>query len=191
MKKYLQRIQEEAFRCKGITSGLLDFARMGDPKKTRTNLNEIVQSVVDMVRPLGKYREKNIHLHADESIFAPLNAQEIKQVMLNLITNALSCVDPGGVVEIELSTRDNMAIVEVKDDGCGMTPDTIRQLFEPFFTRRRDEQGTGLGLSITYQIIQDHNGLIVPQSAGAGCGSSFTVSLPLVEHEQTRVKTAA
>lgn len=183
MKKYLQRIQDEAFRCKGITAGLLDFSRMGDARKTPANLNELVESVVDMVRPLSKYRDRNIHLHADRSIQACLNPQEFKQVALNLITNALGSVEPGGTVTIELGAEGNQAVMVVRDNGCGMDAETLKHLFEPFFTRRRDGQGTGLGLSITYQIIQDHNGTIVPFSDGPGCGSSFTVRLPLVSHE--------
>lgn len=89
MKKYLSRIQEEAFRCKEITSGLLDFSRMGDVKKMPANLSQIIASVVDIVKPLSKYRDRNIHLDTDPSVVATVNSQEIKQVALNLITNAL------------------------------------------------------------------------------------------------------
>jgi len=77
MKKYLSRIQEEAFRCKEITSGLLDFSRMGDVQKVPANLSEIISSVVDIVKPLSKYRDRNIHLDTDPSVFATVNAQEI------------------------------------------------------------------------------------------------------------------
>ncbi len=191
MKKYLQRIQEEAFRCKGITSGLLDFSRMGDVKKVPTNLYEIIESVIEMVSPLSKYRDRNIHFDGDVSIRATVNAQEMKQVTLNLITNALSCVAPGGDVRIKLEKQADNAVLSIVDNGCGMTEDVMRHLFEPFFTRRRDEQGTGLGLSITYQIIEDHGGRIVPQSDGPGRGSSFTVSLPLVKNEQHETAKAA
>ena len=189
MKKYLQRIQEEAFRCKGITSGLLDFSRMGDVKKVPTNLYEIIESVIEMVSPLSKYRDRKIYFNGDPSIQAIVNAQEMKQVALNLITNALSCVDPGGIVKIKLEKHKGNAVLSVVDNGCGMTQEVMQHLFEPFFTRRRDEQGTGLGLSITYQIIEDHGGRIVPQSDGPGKGSSFTINLPLVknkQHEQSR-----
>ncbi len=191
MKKYLQRIQDEAFRCKGITSGLLDFSRMGDVQKTPTNISETVESVIEMVRPLGKYRDRNIHFEGDRSIRVIANAQELKQVALNLITNALGSVDPGGVVTIGLEQDGDNALLSVVDNGCGMTEDTIKHLFEPFFTRRRDGQGTGLGLSITYQIIEDHNGRITPHSDGPGRGSSFTVSLPMVKNEKRKLAKAA
>jgi signal transduction histidine kinase len=183
MLKYLRRIQDEAFRCKGITAGLLDFSRMGDVKKTATRLGEVVQSVIEMVRPLSKYRDRNIHFYADHDIECVCNAQEMKQVALNLITNALGSVDVGGTVKVQLLSQDEQAELRVEDDGCGMTEEVLTHLFEPFFTRRRDGQGTGLGLSITYQIIAEHGGQITALSAGPGHGSTLIVRLPRVKHE--------
>lgn len=191
MKKYLARIQEEAFRCKEITSGLLDFSRMGDVQKVAANLSEIISSVVDIVKPLSKYRDRNIHLDTDASVFATVNAQEIKQVALNLITNALGSVDSGGTVSISVTSKNDQAILQVVDDGCGLTEDVKQHLFEPFFTRRRDGQGTGLGLSITYQIVEDHQGRIVAESDGPGTGSTFTITLPLVNQLEKVTRYAA
>ena len=191
MKKYLRRIQDEAFRCKGITAGLLDFSRMGDVQKVATNLVEVIDSVVEMVKPLSKYRGRNLLFHTEGSISAVANEQEMKQVALNLITNALGSVEEGGTVEIELKQSGDFAELTVTDDGCGMTPDVLQHLFEPFFTRRRDGQGTGLGLSITYQIIEEHGGRIYAHSGGPGKGSSFTVSLPLVKNEKKQYAKSA
>lgn len=191
MKKYLRRIQDEAFRCKGITAGLLDFSRMGDVKKSSANLAQIIDSVIEMVRPLSKYRGRNIVFNADNSINSVVNEQEMKQVALNLITNALGSVEESGTVEIELTRNDESALLIVRDDGCGLTDDVKKHLFEPFFTRRRDGQGTGLGLSITYQIIEEHGGRITAHSDGPGLGSTFTVSLPLVKNEQKQLAKSA
>ena len=192
MLKYLRRIQDEAFRCKGITAGLLDFSRMGDVKKTATPLAEVIESVIDMVRPLSKYRDRQIHFLAEPGIACLCNAQEMKQVALNLITNALGSVDPGGSVSIGLKRTGETAEFRIVDNGCGMNEETMKHLFEPFFTRRRDGQGTGLGLSITYQIIEEHGGQIIPYSDGPGLGSTFIVSLPLVKNESTHnTKVAA
>lgn len=191
MKKYLRRIQEEAFRCKGITSGLLDFSRLGDAKKAPTNLAVLLESVIEMVRPLSKYRGRNIVFNADNSIVATLDAQEMKQVALNLITNALGSIEESGTVEIDLHRDGDSAILRVADNGCGMNDEVKKHLWEPFFTRRRDGQGTGLGLSITYQIIEDHGGRITAESAGPGHGSTFTVRLPLVENEKREFARSA
>ena len=156
---------------------------MGDSQKQMANLSEIVQSVIDMVKPLSRYRGRQIKFRG-KPLNASVNSQELKQVMLNLITNSLDSVAEDGNVEIRLERKGNNALLIVSDNGCGMTDEVKKHLFEPFFTRRRDGQGTGLGLSITYQIVQEHGGTITPYSEGPGKGSTFTISLPLVQHSQ-------
>lgn len=179
LQKYLRRIQDEAFRCKGITEKLLDFSRLGDVEKQDTDLGELVKGVIEMVRHLGTYRQKKIEFDCSQYVTAPVNAQEIKQVVLNLITNALDSLDPGGTVWISLAKNGPSAELVVRDNGCGMSEEVLRHLFEPFFTRRRNGAGTGLGLSITYRIVTDHGGTIEPQSAGQGKGATMRVRLPL------------
>ncbi len=188
IRHYLQSIQDEAFRCKGITDRLLDFSRMSDMEKLDADISELVEGVIDMVRHLGKYREKNIDFQCDGPVVAPVNAQEIKQVVLNLITNALDSLDSGGTVTIRVCETNDRAELIVSDDGCGMTDEVMQHLFEPFYTRRRDGQGTGLGLSITFRIVQDHGGEIVPCSEGPGQGSQFRVTLPLVANNEEEHK---
>jgi signal transduction histidine kinase len=177
--KYARRIQDEAFRCKGITERLLDFSRMGDVEKQFTDLGELIEDIVAMVR-VGNYKQKNIEFRRTKQVQAPVNAQEIKQVVLNLITNALDSLEPGGTVWVDLNSSNTMAEISVTDNGCGMTPEVLKHLYEPFYTRRRDGQGTGLGLSITHRIVvDDHGGRIEASSDGPGMGSRFRVTLPL------------
>lgn len=178
-RDYLQMIQREAFRCKQITEKLLDFARMGDSQRHSTDLRELTESVIEMVQHLGKYQDKNLVLVEGEPVIVQVNAQEIKQVVLNLITNGLESLDPDGTVRVSVVKEANTAQIIVEDDGCGMTDEVHKHLFEPFFTRRRSGQGTGLGLSITYRIIEEHQGRIVATSDGIGKGSRFQVSLPI------------
>lgn len=185
LRRYLRRIQDEAFRCKGITDKLLDFSRLGDVEKQDTDLAELVEGVIEMVQHLGKYRQKRIELECRERVIAPVNPQEIKQVVLNLITNALDSLDPGGTVWVRLGRCGPWAELIVRDNGCGMTPEVLQHLFEPFFTRRRDGSGTGLGLSITYRIVMDHGGSIEPASDGPGRGAQMRVLLPLVAKDKT------
>ena len=185
IRNYLEMIQKEAFRCKQITEKLLDFSRMGDPERQNTDLRDLVSGVVEMIRHLGKYQNKNVILRDGGPVIAELCPQEMKQVVLNLITNGLDSVDSGGAVIVAVRQRDSDAQLVVEDNGCGMTDEVRQHLFEPFFTRRRGGQGTGLGLSITYRIVEEHNGQIIPHSDGPGKGSRFTVSLPL-RHSDTR-----
>jgi signal transduction histidine kinase len=178
VRTYLQMIQQEAFRCKEITEKLLDFSRTGESRRSNTDLRELVQGVIDMVA-LGKNQDKKVVLAPSKAVMAPVNPQELKQVMLNLVVNALDSLDPGGQVTVELGIRDGMAEIAVVDNGCGMTSEVLERIFEPFFTRRRSGQGTGLGLSIAYRIIADHGGQIKAESEGPGCGSRLRVTLPL------------
>ncbi len=176
---YLTMVQEEAFRCKGITEKLLDFSRMGPVERNRTDLGELVRGVVEMIGHLGKYQRKQVELAVDEPVVAPVNTQQIKQVVLNLLTNALDSLSDGGSVRIAVRRRGPLAELVFTDDGCGMEPEVLEQVFEPFFTRRRNGQGTGLGLSITHRIVNDHGGSIEAHSDGAGRGATFRVRLPL------------
>ena len=179
LQKYLHMIQTEAFRCKEITEKLLDFSRMGDVQKQATDLRELMQSVIDMLGHIGKYQNKQVQLIPGEPVVADVNGQEMKQVFLNLLTNALDSLDEGGLVWVELVRQQNRAVLIVTDNGAGMTEEVLEHLFEPFFTRRRGGQGTGLGLSITYRIVADHHGQLEAHSDGPGQGSQFRVLLPL------------
>jgi len=169
----------------------LDFSRVGDTEKHDADLCELVQDVIGMVQHLSRYRNKNIDFDCEEEVIVSVNSQEIKQVVLNLITNALDSVDPGGQVNIRLCENTDGAELTIEDNGCGMTEEVMQQLFEPFFTTRRNGQGTGLGLSITYRIVQEHGGDLVPSSDGPGCGARFLLTLPRIgkddeENEEKR-----
>lgn len=191
LRTYLRRIQEEAFRCKGITERLLDFSRMGDIRqKQSTDLSILVEDVIAMVKHLGQYRQKQIKLKSQPGITARVIPQEMKQVILNLLTNALDSLDPNGLVEITLEERGESIRLIIEDNGCGMTEETLTHLFEPFYTRRRDGKGTGLGLSISYRIVQDHGGQLIPFSNGPGQGSRFEVIFPKNESTQSYEKHA-
>jgi two-component system, NtrC family, sensor kinase len=181
IRDYLRMIQNEAFRCKGITERLLDFSRMGDVTRQSTDLRELIQGVIDMVAHLGRYQDKQIDFLPGDGVIAPVNPQELKQVVLNLITNGLDSLSPGGRLSIALCKNRDTAEIMFSDNGCGMTDEVLEHLFEPFFTRRRHGQGTGLGLSITYRIVADHDGHIDVHSEGPGKGSQFRVALPLAE----------
>lgn len=183
LRTYLRRIQDEAFRCKGITERLLDFSRLGtEQRKQSIDMNEVVQDVVDMVRHLGQFRSQRIEFTPRPMpMIAWASPQEMKQVVLNLLTNSLESIDPArddGCVRITLDALSDSVRLVIEDNGVGMTEEVLKHLFEPFFTRRRDGRGTGLGLPITSRIIADHGGRITPKSQGPNCGSRFELILP-------------
>ncbi len=191
VRSYLDMIQKEAFRCKQITEKLLDFSRSGDPQRHHTDLHALVAGVIDMVGHLGRNGNKQVEFVAGDPVIAEICPQEMKQVVLNLITNGLDSLDPGGKVIVLVTAAGPNAEIVVTDNGCGMTEDVIKHLFEPFFTRRRNGQGTGLGLSITYRIVEEHHGQIVATSAGSDKGSRFTLTLPLRQPTNQRMRNQA
>jgi signal transduction histidine kinase len=183
--KYLKMIQEEAFRCKNITERLLAFSRTGEVRREPADLARLIQSVIDIAQhlPNSKGREIIFLTSAERvpggRIMAPVNAEEIKSVVLNLVVNALDSMEEGGKLEIRLRQRDAMAEMEFTDTGCGMTQEVLENIFEPFFTRSRSGKGTGLGLTISHRIINQHGGELDASSAGPNQGSTFTVRLPV------------
>ncbi len=183
VQNYLRMIQEEAFRCKSITEKLLDFSRCGEIQRERTDLAGLIQGVVEMVRHMGKYRQKKIVFLPREAVLAHVDGQEIKQVVLNLVVNALDCMAEQGTLKVDLRHAEGMAEMVFADDGCGMEPDVLENIFEPFFTRRRVGKGTGLGLSITHRIVSQHHGEIQASSPGDGQGATFSVRLPVHARE--------
>ncbi len=179
IERYLRTIQQEAFRCKEITDRLLDYSRKGSIEHVSSDLSELARGVVEMVQHLARSQNKSLRLENPESVVAQVDGQEIKQVILNLVTNALEATEEGGTVEVVVTQDGDEAKIIVTDDGCGMTEEVRQQLFEAFFTRKRTGQGTGLGLAITSRIIRDHGGTIEVLSDGPGKGSQFIVSLEL------------
>jgi signal transduction histidine kinase len=178
VKQYLRMMQTESFRCRQITERLLDFSRGRDQSRDLVDLTHLVREVVAMVQYLSKYRERRIEFEREEACYAEVNGAEVKQVVLNLIANALDAMDKGGTLRISLEDQTDQVVLEFRDNGCGMSSETLSHIFEPFFTNKQDGQGTGLGLSITHRIVQQHGGTICAASAGPDAGSTFVVRLP-------------
>lgn len=184
IEKYLRMMQDESQRCKQITQKLLDFSRSGG-KREPAELSQLIQDVIEVAECLPNARHKHLIFEPTQTIYAPISVPDIKGVVLNLIVNALDSMDEGGQLRIALTAHSEYAELTFTDTGCGMTPETLENIFEPFFTRSRTGNGTGLGLSISHQIIDQHGGSISATSAGPGHGSTFRVRLPLREANTT------
>lgn len=178
IREYLQMMQSEAQRCRKITERLLDFARGSNAERNLYDVTAIVQEVVSMTHHLGRFRDREVTVDRKTPCYAWVNGPEIKQVVLNLVANALESTASGGHVSIRIRECPQHVEVSVVDDGVGMTPDVLEHIFEPFFTQRKTGQGTGLGLSISHRIVQDHGGSLEASSAGPGQGSTFRLRVP-------------
>ncbi len=181
-RQSLSTATEQIFRAASIMESMRDFSRKKHPIKTSTDINKLIEHTLDLlIHPL---RQKNIGVTRalDAQGLVEVDAEQISQVLLNLINNAIDALEPGG--RITLSTRridssltERSIEVEVKDNGAGIAPDLLEQIFEPFFSTK-GSNGTGLGLSICKGIIDNHEGQIRVDSR-LGRGTTFTLSLPV------------
>lgn len=179
VEKYIDLIENEAFRCKSITSKLLDFSRMGSGEKSPTDLSELVVSMVEMLKTQPRYRTRRVEIVADGPVIARVNPQEMKQVIVNLVTNGFDATDEKGTVRVRTAREtDGRVRLTVEDDGDGMESETLAKIFEPFYTKKEPGSGTGLGLAIANRIVTAHHGRITAESGGKGRGSVFRVELP-------------
>lgn len=182
-RKDLELVLREAKRARDVVRRLLDFARQGESARARASLNEVAEDVIALSQHLLHTNGVNLQTRLDESLpWVVMDANQMKQVALNLVHNALQAMPNGGILEIATSQadRDNRqwALLSVRDNGAGILPKDLSRIFEPFFTTRSAHGGTGLGLSVTYGIITDHGGAIDVDSA-PDTGTKFTVWLPL------------
>lgn len=178
LRQYLGMIQREAFRCQQITQRLLDFSRGQDAPRSRQDIVKIIGEVLDMVGHMSRFRGHEIIFDRTEPVYAEVNPSELKQVVLNLVANALESMEGRGRLEIVAAEQSDEVLLSFRDNGCGMTPRVLENLFEPFFTEKKNGRGTGLGLSISHRIVTDHGGRIEALSDGPGQGSLFRVHLP-------------
>ena len=180
----LSRIEREAFRSTDIIRRLLDFSRLGDASRESTPLAAIVRDLVPMVLRIDAFRGKTIDVVESGGggpVRGWVNDQEFRQVILNLITNALQSTGDDGAVTIEIRGVGRHAVLDVVDNGCGMSDETLEHLFEPFYTRRRGGGGTGLGLSITHRIVNSGGGTLTAHSDGPGRGSTMRLCVPTAD----------
>ncbi|HSJ89758.1 MAG TPA: GAF domain-containing protein [Anaerolineales bacterium] len=181
--KDLEMVLQEALRARSVVRRLLDFARQSESTRARASLNEVVDDVVALSRHL--IHTSGVDLKLDLEVNLPwvvVDVNQMKQVLLNLVHNALQAMPNGGEMRImtESVARSNRdwAVVSVMDTGIGISPAEQARIFEPFYTTKGNRGGTGLGLSVTYGIVTDHGGQIDVESQ-PGKGSKFTVWLPL------------
>ncbi|MCB9849413.1 MAG: HAMP domain-containing histidine kinase [Phycisphaerales bacterium] len=180
-KHDLEAIRDEAFRCKRITQNLLDLSRMGDAHREAVSLRGVAEACIRLIGAWPGCGNTRIEFRPSNGDPCVVHAseQELRQVVLNLLTNAVeaAAVD-GGRVDVSLHRDNGWVELRVRDNGCGMSAETLDHVFEPFFTTGKGRRGLGLGLSISHAIAQRQDGMLTARSDGAGCGSEFVLRLP-------------
>ena len=184
-KQALEVIREEAFRCRAITARLLETAR-GAGVRARLDLRQEAQSVVALARRLEQAKDRQLRLEVGAPAFILADAGPLRQVILNLVVNALEAAPAGtGEVVVTVAPSGVAASLCVRDNGAGIAPADLLKIFEPFFTTKQSPAtpGLGLGLSIAQAIVAGQGGRLAAHSDGAGQGARFTAEWPLAKEE--------
>jgi two-component system NtrC family sensor kinase len=183
-RKQLEMLQQQARRAVEIVQNLMYFARPPAPGKGPIDLGELVQRTLHL--HAYSLRKSNITVDFLRESSIPSvtgDAHQLMQVFLNLILNseqAMREARDSGTLRIRLEKREKSVAAIFQDDGPGIPPDILPNIFDPFYTTKRPGRGTGLGLSICKAIMREHNGN-VEAASGPGGGAVFTVMLPLVD----------
>jgi len=185
IRKDLDLVLQEARRARRVVRRLLDFARQTETSRVKADINEIVDDVMMLTKHLMHASHVQPEIRMGQNLtWVSVDRNQIKQVVINLVNNALYAMPEGGRLVVETAEQARYGrqwmTLTVRDTGEGIPPENLERIFEPFFTTRADHGGTGLGLSVTYGIVTDHSGMIEVEST-VKQGSTFTVWLPLEE----------
>ncbi|MFQ5779700.1 MAG: ATP-binding protein [Nitrospiria bacterium] len=177
-QEFLEIIQDEVNRLNLVVSEFLDYARPFKKDLTRTSLSDLIQKVLSGLKAAGTPPTIKIESLLKEDLpKIEIDPDQIRQVLLNLVCNAMDAMPQGGKLRISARLISEGEIeIRLSDTGVGIPPQNIMKLFQPFFTTK--EKGTGLGLAISYRIVQGHGGSITAKST-LGSGSEFIIKLPL------------
>jgi hypothetical protein len=176
-RSVVKDVRQEIARINHIVTDLLQTARPHPPKVHKSDLNTTVEHAVMLGRQQALAKSIEISLVKDPSLpEVEHDSDQIHQLLLNLLLNALQAIDSDGKIKVSVRQHGTAAVVEVSDNGRGIAPDHLPNIFRPFYTTKGD--GTGLGLSLARRIVEDHHGRI-DVTSGVGQGTTFAVVLPL------------
>ena len=179
--KDIKTIQKHTEQCQSVVTGLLNFSRMPDPQKTRIDIRSGLEDILAVLDHQIKKAGITVERHFNEDTpIVTADGRQMEQVFMNLLLNAIQAMPDGGILKIEIPTRDpdGMQKVRITDTGTGIADKNIDRIFDPFFTTKTEGEGTGLGLSVSFGIVRGHGGLIELESR-VGKGTTFTVCLPV------------
>ena len=174
--KYIQEIKRESKRCKNIVQDLLSYARVPKPALEETDINALLEQIVDFAAHHTDMDAVNIVTDFESRLPRIwVDGDQIRQVAMNLMLNAGAAMPDGGRLAVGTTlNKDGDVKLTFQDSGAGIPPENLEKIFEPFFTTKA--RGTGLGLAITKTIVEQHGGRIEVTSE-VGQGTTVTVSL--------------
>jgi two-component system NtrC family sensor kinase len=179
LRESLHQVLQQVDRCSEITRNLLDFARKREPVFQAVDLHQVIETMTMLVEKEAKKNHINILRQYDPDLpLVDSDAPQLRQVILNLLNNAVQAIEKDGTIIIITSRGDDSINIAVQDTGRGIPAEHLEKVFDPFFTTKPLGKGTGLGLSICHGIIHRLGGKIAVAST-VGQGTTVTVTLPL------------
>ncbi len=179
LKKSIERCKRQVTRCGNITAKMLQFGRKTDTVLQATDVEPILREITVLLE--RRTRANNAALNLDIAHDIPpvwLDANELEQVLANLVNNSIDALGDGGAINLSARRVDDYLVLEVSDDGSGIAPDNVDKIFQPFFTTKPVGQGTGMGLSVVYGIVRGWGGNIEVKST-VGKGTTISMRVPL------------
>jgi signal transduction histidine kinase len=174
----LRTIRESAAKASTIVTDLLKFARQSTPEMHPRDMRQTIESSARLTEYLARKGKVEVEIEIPaNAVIVTYDAQQIEQVLINLITNAIQAMPDGGNLKLSLRSEDDQVVIKVSDDGIGIRKRDLARIFDPFFTTKPEGEGTGLGLSVSYGIVTRHGGSIDVDSL-LGQGTTFTIVLP-------------
>jgi PAS domain S-box-containing protein len=175
----LKKIEKQSFRASEIVNNLLSFARFSSSEFEEVNINSLMLDTLSLLEHQLKRGEIEVSVDFSPTIPKTVgNGGKIQQVFMNIFLNAKDSMPEGGEIKLRTFTRGSELVIEVRDNGEGISEEDIKRIYDPFFTTKSVGKGTGLGLSVSYGIIQEHSGRISVESE-LGRGTTFSLYLPL------------
>ncbi|MGD6871986.1 ATP-binding protein [Sutcliffiella horikoshii] len=179
-KRYIDISIEELDRAQSIIQDYLSLAKPNKLGMDRINVSKELEQVVQLMSTYTTLNNTSIRHEIEDELYIKANKDEMKQVLINLIKNGIEAIDKDGTVTVKASSRRGMVLIEIRDNGVGMTPQQVERLGTPFYSTK--DKGTGIGLTISFQIIELLQGKIEVTSE-VGKGSIFTIKLPMETSE--------
>ena len=180
-KEYLQTMVEECRRLEKLVRDLLSYARQEDLSPTSFSLTGLIQECIHQTEETPKGEKIPIQWESPGEIVLYADRDKFKQVLLNLLQNAIEAQEPGGSITLEASQENGKMVLWIKDRGKGMDQETLKKIFQPFFTSK--SKGTGLGLAIVKKLVEQMGGELYVNSQ-LGKGTSAQIILPIQEKGQ-------
>ncbi len=192
IQRELKVIEQEVDRMGTLVANLLQFSRRGTQQISSVDVRQEIGRTLELIHYHLRQRQVAVvREFAPDVPMVQVDRQQLRQLLLNLFTNAADAMPEGGTLRLRVSAVEKQVLIEIADTGVGIAPEDLPKVMEPFFTTKPEGKGTGLGLAICRRVAQEHGGTLAIASAGRGQGVTVRVTLPIQNKTNGNALTTA